>query len=63
VLQSEGGAYARRLRAANVPVLHRGYPGLFHGFVTMMQFGAGEAARELLWFDMRQLLAVKVKAA
>jgi acetyl esterase len=63
VLQSEGGAYARRLRAANVPVVHRDYPGLFHGFVTMMQFGAGGAARELLWSDMRRLLVVKEKAA
>jgi acetyl esterase len=62
VLQSEGGSYARRLRAANVPVLHRDYPGLFHGFVTMMQFGAGEAARELLWFDMRRLLPLEMKA-
>jgi acetyl esterase/lipase len=62
VLQSEGGAYARRLRAANVPVLHRDYPGLFHGFVTMMDFGAGETARELLWSDIRRLLAVDAKA-
>jgi acetyl esterase len=58
VLHSEGVAYAQRLRAANVPVVHRDYPGLFHGFLTMMLFGAGAAARELLWADMRRLLAV-----
>jgi acetyl esterase len=58
VLQTEGGAYARRLRDAGVPVVHRDYPGLFHGFVTMMNFGAGGSARELLWSDMRTLLAV-----
>jgi acetyl esterase len=59
VLQSEGVAYAQKLRDANVPVVHRDYPGLFHGFVTMIPFGAGAAARELLWSDMRRLLAVQ----
>lgn len=57
VLQSEGAAYAEKLRAAKVPVVHRDYPGLFHGFVTIMPFGAGASARELLWGDMRGLLA------
>ena len=41
VLHSEGVAYAERLRAAKVPVVHRDYPGLFHGFVTIMPFAAG----------------------
>jgi acetyl esterase len=63
VLQSEGVSYAQRLRAANVPVVHRDYPGLFHGFVTMMAFGAADSARELLWADMRRLLAVDEKAS
>ena len=40
VLLSEGVSYAQRLRAANVPVVHRDYPGLFHGFVTIMPFAA-----------------------
>jgi acetyl esterase len=62
VLQSEGMSYARRLRAANVPVVIRDYPGLFHGFLTIMPFSAGAAARELLWSDMRRLLAVDDKA-
>ena len=63
VLLSEGASYAQRLRAANVPVVHRDYPGLFHGFVTIMPFSAGSAARELLWSDMRRLLATTVKAS
>jgi acetyl esterase len=62
VLHSEGVAYAQRLRTAKVPVVHRDYPGLFHGFLTMMPFGAGAAARELLWADMRRLLAVDQSA-
>jgi acetyl esterase len=57
VLRSEGTAYARQLRAAKVPVVHRDYPGLFHGFVTIMPFAAGAAAREMLWAGMRELLA------
>jgi acetyl esterase len=57
VLQSEGAAYAEKLRAAKVPVVHRDYPGLFHGFMTIMPFAAGASARELLWGDMRGLLA------
>jgi acetyl esterase len=58
VLQSEGVSYAQRLRDANVPVVHRDYPGLFHGFLTMIPFGAAAAARELLFSDMQRLLAV-----
>jgi fatty-acyl-CoA synthase len=58
VLHSEGVAYAEQLRAAKVPVVHRDYPGLFHGFVTIIPFAAGASARELLWTDMRNLLAV-----
>ena len=57
VLHTEGAAYAEQLRAAKVPVVHRDYPGLFHGFVTIMPFAAGASARELLWADMRGLLA------
>ena len=63
VLQSEATSYAQRLRAANVPVVHRDYPGLFHGFLTIMPFSAGAAARELLWSDMRRLLPVRVEAS
>jgi acetyl esterase/lipase len=63
VLHSEGVAYAQRLRSANVPVVHRDYPGLFHGFLTIMPFSAGAAARELLWPDMRRLLRASVEAS
>jgi acetyl esterase/lipase len=56
-LHSEGVGYVRRLRAAGVPVLHRDFPGLFHGFLTMMPFAPAAAARELLWGDLRELLA------
>ena len=58
VLHSEGVGYAKQLRAAKVPVVHRDYPGLFHGFVTIMPFVAGASARDLLWADLRGLLAV-----
>jgi acetyl esterase len=58
VLHDEGVSYACRLRDANVSVVHRDYPGLFHGFLTIMPFPAGVAARELLWADMRRLLTV-----
>jgi acetyl esterase len=57
VLHSEGAAYAKQLRAAKVAVIHRDYPGLFHGFVTIMPFPAGASARQFLWADMRSLLA------
>lgn len=63
VLYDEGVSYAQRLRSANVPVVHRDYPGLFHGFLTVMAFSAGAAARDLLWADMLRLLAVDEKAA
>ena len=63
VLHSEGVAYAQQLRAAKVPVVHRDYPGLFHGFVTIMPFAAGASARELLWADMRAAARAAVKAS
>ena len=59
VLHDEGVSYVEQLRAANVAVLHRDYPGLFHGFVSIMvPFPAGAAARDVLWTDMRDLLGV-----
>jgi acetyl esterase len=56
-LHSEGVGYAEKLRSAGVSVLHRDYPGLFHGFLTMMTFPATSAARQLLWSDIAQLAA------
>jgi acetyl esterase len=55
-LRSEGEAYAASLAAAGVPVVARTYPGLFHGFMTMLALHAGESARWLLWHDLRTLL-------
>jgi len=57
VVRSEGVSYADLLAAAKVPVVHRDYPGLFHGFMTIMPLAAGASARELLWADMRALVA------
>jgi acetyl esterase len=56
-LHDEGVAYAHALRAAGVPVVHRDYPGLFHGFVTLMALPFGASARELLWTDLLEALA------
>lgn len=56
-LTTEGEQYVARLRASGVPVRHRHYPELFHGFVTMAAFGPGGSARELLWSDVAALLA------
>ncbi|BDX31235.1 putative lipase/esterase [Mycobacterium antarcticum] len=52
-LHDEGVAYARRLRSDGVPVLHRDFRGLFHGFLTMMDFPPAIAARDVLWADLR----------
>ncbi len=45
-LRDEGQAYAERLRAAGVPVRHRCYTSLFHGFFSSS--GGFEAARPAL---------------
>jgi acetyl esterase/lipase len=56
-LHSEGLGYADLLRAAGVPVVHRDFPCLFHGFLTMMSFPPAASARTLLWSDVRELMA------
>lgn len=56
-LHSEGVAYVATLRAAGVPVVHCDFPGLFHGFLTMMPFAPAVAGRTLLWAELRELLA------
>jgi acetyl esterase/lipase len=62
-LHDEGVAYARQLRADGVPVVHRDFRGLFHGFLTMLAFPPAVAAREMLWADLRGLLSVPVAEA
>lgn len=57
-LHSEGCDYARRLRAAGVPVIHRDFPGLFHGFMTIPSFPPAVSARDLVCEDLRGLLDV-----
>ncbi len=55
-LHSEGCDYARRLRNAGVPVVHRDFPGLFHGFMTIQSFPPAASARDLVCGDLRGLL-------
>jgi acetyl esterase/lipase len=55
-LHSEGCDYARRLREAGVPVVHRDFPGLFHGFMTIESFPPAASAQHLVCADLRQLL-------
>jgi acetyl esterase/lipase len=55
-LHSEGCDYARQLRNAGVPVVHRDFPGLFHGFMTIQSFAPAASARDLVCGDLRQLL-------
>jgi acetyl esterase/lipase len=55
-LHSEGCDYARLLRGAGVPVVHRDFPGLFHGFMTIQSFAPAASARDVVFADLRQLL-------
>lgn len=55
-LHSEGCDYARRLRNAGVSVVHRDFPGLFHGFMTIPAFPPAASAQHLVCADLRQLL-------
>jgi len=55
-LHSEGCAYARRLSEAGVAVVHRDFPGLYHGFMTNPAFPAAASALRLVCRDLRRLL-------
>ncbi len=60
-LSSEGQEYVAVLERAKVPVIHRHYPGLFHGFLTISAFRPAIAARERLWADLGSVLAVAAR--
>lgn len=62
-LHDEGVAYVRRLRSAGVPVVHRDYRGLFHGFLTMMSFPPAQEGRRHLWADMCEMLRSRTPEA
>lgn len=57
-LLDEGRQYAGRLAAAGVPVLHRSYPDMIHGFITMgrrlgmANTAIADVARALASFDI-----------
>jgi acetyl esterase len=62
-LHSEGRDYARRLRNAGVPVVHRDFPGLFHGFMTIQSFAPAASAQHLVCTDLRRLLDATSRSA
>src|SRR5581483_8201370 len=53
-LHSEGCGYARQLRSSGVRVVHRDFPGLFHGFMTIQQLAAAASALQLVCRDLRR---------
>jgi len=57
-LRDEGDALAERLRAAEVPVVHRCEPGMVHGFIQNLDLVSPAAARATARFfrDARALL-------
>lgn len=61
-LHDEGVAYAQRLRSDGVRVVHRDFRGLFHGFLTMLDFPPAIAGREMLWADVRRALSTHTAA-
>jgi len=62
-LHDEGVGYARRLRSDGVSVVHRDFRGLFHGFLTMLDFPPAIAGRRLLWSDVNDVLAARIGEA
>jgi acetyl esterase len=55
-LHTEGCDYARRLSEAGVDVVHRDFPGLYHGFMTNPSFPAAASALRLVHRDLRRWL-------
>jgi acetyl esterase len=61
VLHEDGTRYAHRLAEAGVPVVHRDYPGLPHGFVTMPRLcREADQALDLVAAELIAALAVHV---
>jgi acetyl esterase len=57
-LRDEGDAYAARLRAAGVPVLHRCEPRMIHGFLTLDTVSPAAAnAGERVFADLARLIS------
>ncbi|WP_328396044.1 alpha/beta hydrolase [Nocardia sp. NBC_00416] len=52
-----GDAYAQRLAADGVPVRHRRYDGLFHGFLTIAGLSCTGTARTQIWEMVRSVLS------
>lgn len=55
-LDSEGTAFAERLRADGVPTVHRRHTGAFHGFLTIPSLEITRQARTQLWSDLAEIL-------
>lgn len=55
-LADEGTAYAHQLRSEGVPITHRTYDGIFHGFMTIPSLPITARARAQLWTDLGRLL-------
>ncbi|OBB94826.1 alpha/beta hydrolase [Mycobacterium sp. 852002-40037_SCH5390672] len=62
-LHGEGCDYAGRLRNAGVSVVHRDFPGLFHGFMTIQSFPPAASAQHLVCADLRRLLHPTYRSA